>query len=104
MKQQTKETLKIVIGILIGMAVVMGVMGFMLNMLLHIFVIPVLVGLFIASGGLLIAFMGRKGIVVVVGSFIFGLWGFNTYYHYACGPNRADVKVMKPMAGMTPIT
>jgi len=99
MKQQTREIIKIAVGILIGTVAVMGVMGFMLNMVLHPFIIILaLIVLFVA--GVIIAgvTMGYKGIIMVVGSFVFGWFGFNPYYHYACGPNSSDVKVMKPMA------
>lgn len=98
MKKQTTETLKIVAGILIGTAVVMGVIGFMLTMLWHIFIIPVLMVLFVVSIIVVGMFMGYKESIVVISSFIFGIWGFNPYYKHACGPNSADVKVMKPMA------
>jgi hypothetical protein len=99
MKKQTTEIIKIVVGILIGTAFVMGAMGFMLNMVLHPFImILVLIVLFIVSGIMCGVFMGYKGVIIVIGSFIFGWFGFNAYYKHACGPNSADVKVMKPMA------
>jgi len=61
-------------------------------------VIPVYVVLFILS--VLVALVTQKPIVIVsvVGGFVLGVFGFNALYHHTCGPNSADVKVMKPMA------
>ena len=99
MKKQTITTPKIAIGILIGTALIMGIIGFMFNMVLHPFIIMlVLIVLFVVSGIMFGAFMGYKGILIVIASFVFGWFGFNAYYKHACGPNSADVKVMKPMA------
>ena len=99
MKQQATETIKIVVGILICTVAVMSIIGFMLNMVLHPFIIILaLIVLFVA--GVIIAgvTMGYKGIIMVVSSFIFGWFGFDAYYEHTCGPNSSDVKVMKPMA------
>ena len=98
MKQQ-KEIIKIAAGILAGTVAVMIAIGVMLNMVLHPFIIIlvliVLFGIAAIVAGVMMEF---KGIIMVVASFVFGWFGFNAYYHHACGPNRSDVKVMKPMA------
>ena len=98
MKQQ-KEIIKIAPGILAGAVAVMIAIGVMLNMVLHPFIIIlvliVLFGIAAIVAGVMMEF---KGIIMVVASFVFGWFGFNAYYHHACGPNSADVKVMKPMA------
>jgi len=46
------------------------------------------------------ALSAQKSIVIlsVVGGFVLGVFGFNALYSHTCGPNSADVKVMKPMA------
>ena len=98
MKQQTRETLKIVVGILIGTVAVIGTIGFMLSLALHPLIIPIVIMLFVISMIIAGVTVGYKGVIVTIGSFVFGCLGFNPYYHYACGPNSSDVKVMKPMA------
>ena len=98
MKQQ-KEIIKIAASILAGAVAVMVAIGVMLNMVLHPFIIIlvliVLFGIAAIVAGVMMEF---RGIIMVVASFVFGWFGFNAYYHHACGPNRSDVKVMKPMA------
>jgi hypothetical protein len=99
MKKQTITTPKIAIGILIGTALIMGMIGFMLNMVLHpVLIILVLMVLFILSMAIVSANFGARYIPAVIATFVLGWFGFNAYYKHACGPNSADVKVMKPMA------
>ena len=99
MKKKIIESIKIVVGTILGTGIVMYSMWFMLDMVLHPFmIILLLIVLFVV--GIIISgvTMGYKGIIVVLGSFIFGLWGFSRYYNYTCNPNQADVEVMRPMA------
>lgn len=98
MNKQTREIIKIVVGILLGTVAVMSAIGFMLSLALHPLIIPILMMLFMVCLVIAMVMMGYKGIIVAIASFVFGWFGFNAYYHHACGPNSSDVKVMKPMA------
>ena len=98
MKKKIIESIKIVVGTILGTGTVMYSMWYMLDVVLHPFaIILVLIVLFVV--GIIISgvTMGYKGIIVVLGSFIFGLWGFSRYYNYTCNPNQADVELMRPM-------
>jgi len=99
MKNQIIEIIKVVVGILLGTVILMYAIWYMTNVVLHpymiIFVLFVLFVLSIIIAGIT---MGYKLIIVVIGSFIFGLLGFSIYYKHTCDPNEEDIKVMKPMA------
>ena len=101
MKKNIIEGIKIIVGIILGTGIVICSIWFMAGgvILLHpLMIIPVLIVLFILSVIVAGITMGYKSIIVIIGSFIFGWFGFNAYYKHNCNPNSADVKVMQPMA------
>jgi len=90
------DILKVLVGTVIGVGIVIFTMSLIIEKLLF-WVIPIMIVLFIMIIAIALN-LGVKPTLIVIGSFVFGWLGFNPYYKYTCGPNSADVKVMKPMA------
>jgi hypothetical protein len=96
MKKYMGDVLQVLLGIFFGACIVMILMSIMIYPVWVL--IPILMILFVIAMAFALRQKGAKPAWIVIGSFVFGLWGFNLYYHHTCGPNSADVKVMKPMA------
>jgi hypothetical protein len=101
MKKSTTEVVKVLLASVAGTGMVIFGMWFMSGGVMLLppwIVIPVFVLLFFVS----VIVVGRKihykYILSVMASFVFGWFGFGALYKHTCGPNSADVKVMKPMA------
>ena len=79
---------------MVGMLAVLYMVVGSISGFLYIPILVILLSIFIVVGGK----YGLKGVGVSILVFIVNLIIFNAYYNFTCGPNSADVKVMKPMA------
>jgi len=79
---------------MVGMLAVLYIATGSISGFLYIPILVILLSVFVVVGGK----HGLKGVGVSILVFIVSLVMFNAYYNFTCGPNSADVKVMKPMA------
>jgi len=85
---------KMILVEMVGMLVVLYIATGSISGFLYIPILVLLLVVFVVVGGK----HGLKGVGVSILVFIVNLVMFNAYYNFTCGPNSADVKVMKPMA------